>query len=137
MRDLAAGSHFAGHSIDAVIGRGGMGLVYRATDLALDRVVALKIVAPELAGDDAFRNRFKRESKVAASIRHPHVIPVYHAGEEDGRLYITMQYVEGIDLKEMIARDGRVPVPLAAELVIQISDGLDAAHARGLVHRDV
>src|SRR5690349_23906921 len=105
MRDLAVGSQFAGHSIDAVVGRGGMGLVYRATDLALDRVVALKIVAPELAGDDQFRDRFKRESKVAASIRHPHVIPVYHAGEEDGRLFITMQYVEGIDLKELIERD--------------------------------
>src|SRR2546421_8798275 len=102
MADLASGSVFAGHRIDARIGKGGMGVVYRATDLQLDRPVALKLIAPELAADSAFAERFKRESRLAASLDHPNVIPIYHAGEEDGQLYVTMRLVDGTDLAEVL-----------------------------------
>src|SRR3954447_6651864 len=102
------GSVFAGHRIEAVAGRGGMGVVYVATHLALNRRVALKLIAPELGADESFRERFKQESMTAASIDHPNVIPIYHAGEEDGKLYITMRYVEGTDLREQIASKGRI-----------------------------
>ena len=135
--DLQVGSEFAGHRIDAVAGRGGMGVVYRATDLQLDRPVALKLIAGELAQDEAFRGRFKRESKLAASIRHPNVITVYRAGEEAGLLYITMDYIEGTDFREMLAQRGRLEPQVAATYIAQIAGALDAAHAGGLVHRDV
>jgi hypothetical protein len=131
------GSVFAGHRIDAVAGRGGMGVVYVATHLALNRRVALKLITPDLAADEGFRERFKQESMTAASIDHPNVIPIYHAGEEDGKLYITMRYVEGTDLREMIARRGKLPSPEAARIVSEVAAALDAAHAHGLVHRDV
>src|SRR5688572_11865378 len=94
---LVPGSTIGGYRIEEVVGRGGMGIVYRATQLALERVVALKVIAPELATDAAFRERFKRESRIAASIEHPNVIPVYEAGEESGVLFIAMRYVEGTD----------------------------------------
>src|SRR2546423_8360340 len=131
------GSVFAGHRIDAIAGRGGMGVVYVATHLALNRRVALKLIAPELAADEGFRERFKQESMTAASIDHPNVIPIYHAGEEGGKLYITMRYVEGTDLREMIARRGKIGPPEAARIISEVAAALDAAHARGLVHRDV
>src|SRR2546423_15089052 len=131
------GSVFAGHRIDAIAGRGGMGVVYVATHLALNRRVALKLITPELAADEGFRERFKQESMTAASIDHPNVIPIYHAGEEDGKLYITMRYVEGTDLREMIARTGKIASREAARIVSEVAAALDAAHARGLVHRDV
>jgi hypothetical protein len=137
MADVAIGSEFAGHRIDAVAGRGGMGVVYRATHLALNRPVALKLIAPDLAEDEGFRTRFKQESMTAASIDHPNVIPIYHAGEEDGKLYITMRFVEGTDLRAMIAQQGKLDAGQAAEIVAQTAAALDAAHARGLVHRDV
>ncbi|HYI19451.1 MAG TPA: response regulator, partial [Solirubrobacteraceae bacterium] len=89
--ELGVGSEFAGHRIEAVAGRGGMGVVYRATDLTLDRRVALKLIAPSVAGDDEFRARFERECRVAASLEHPHVVPIYHAGREGDRLYVTMR----------------------------------------------
>src|SRR5215212_7038192 len=114
-----------------------MGVVYRATHLALNRPVALKLIAPELAEDEGFRARFKQESMTAASIDHPNVIPIYHAGEEDGQLYITMRYVEGTDLRALITRSGKLEPELAAQLIAQTAAALDAAHARGLVHRDV
>src|ERR687885_167476 len=104
MPDLEIGSEFAGHRIDGIAGRGGMGVVYRATHLALNRPVALKLIAADLSGDESFRERFKQESMTAASIDHPNVIPIYHAGEEDGKLYLTMGYGEGTDLRAMIAR---------------------------------
>jgi YVTN family beta-propeller protein len=113
-----------------------MGVVYRALDLALDRPVALKILAPELAADVQFRERFLRESRLAASIDHPNVIPVYDAGEVGGELYIAMRYVEGSDLKQLLA-DGPPPKERTLRVVSQIADALDTAHARGLVHRDV
>src|SRR3954454_16210908 len=91
--DLETGSVFAGHRIDGRAGKGGMGVVYRATDLQLDRPVALKLVVGRFPEDPAFAERFKRESRLAASLDHPNVVPIYHAGEEDGRLYVTMRFV--------------------------------------------
>jgi serine/threonine protein kinase len=131
------GQVFAGHRIEAEAGRGGMGVVYVATHLALNRRVALKLIAPDLASDAGFRERFKQESMTAASIDHPNVISIFHAGEEDGKLYVTMRYVEGTDLRAMIARDGKIPPRQAAEIVSQVAAALDAAHQHGLVHRDV
>lgn len=137
MAELAAGSVFAGYRIEEVAGRGGMGVVYRATQLALNRPAALKLIAPELADDDAFRARFKRESEIAASIDHPNVIPVYEAGEAEERLFITMRYVDGTDLSALIQREGRLEPEHAIRIVEQIGAALDAAHKRGLVHRDI
>src|SRR3954470_17487790 len=131
------GSVFAGHRIQAVARRGGVGVVYVATHLALNRRVALKLIAPELGADESFRERFKQESMTAASIDHPNVIPIYHAGEEDGKLYITMRYVEGTDLREQIAARGKIAPAEVARIVSEVAAALDAAHARGLVHRDV
>ena len=137
MPELQIGSVFAGHRIDAVAGRGGMGVLYRATHLALEREVALKVIAADLADSEDFRERFKRESRTAASIQHPNVIPIFHAGEEDGVLYITMRFIEGTDLRQTISAYGALPPGDAAELTAQVAAGLDAAHKRGLVHRDV
>ncbi len=137
MDSIDIGGEFAGHRLEEVIGQGGMGVVYRARDLELDRVVALKVIAPEFAQDPDFRERFKRESQLAASIKHPNVISIYRAGVEGNQLYITMDYVEGSDLHGVIAVRGRLAPRLAAEIVAQVASGLDAAHARGLVHRDV
>ncbi len=131
------GAVIGGLRIDAVAGRGGMGVVYRAHQLALDRTVALKIVNPELAGDPEFRERFRREARLAASLDHPHVVPVLHAGEDGGYLYLTMRYVDGVDMAAMIADRGRLDPRDVAGIVAQVGDALDAAHARGLVHRDV
>jgi hypothetical protein len=114
-----------------------MGVVYRATDLALDRHVAVKLIAPALADDPDFRRRFVSESKVAASLDHPNVIPIHHAGEQDGVLFQVMRYVEGEDLRSMLRREGRLEPELAAPIVAEVASALDAAHARGLVHRDV
>jgi Protein kinase domain len=134
---LQPGDVFAGHRIDAIAGRGGMGIVYRATHLALDLTIALKVIAPEFAQDVDFRARFQRESRLAASLEHPHIIPIRHAGEEEGLLYITMRFVEGIDLRQAIAARGRLPPELAVSVVGQVAEALDAAHRAGLVHRDV
>src|SRR4051794_9781205 len=131
------GATVAGYRIEAVAGRGGMGVVYRARQLALDRTVALKLIAPELARDDAFRARFERESRIAASLDHPNVIPVYEAGSDGDRLFIAMRFVDGTDLGRMLAADGALDPRLAAELIAQAGSALDAAPARGLVHRDV
>ena len=118
-------------------GRGGMGVVYRATDLRLDRPVALKLISEDLARDEGFRARFQRESRLAASIRHPNVITVFHAGEEDGLLYIVTEFIDGSDLKTMIAQRGSLEPRVAADITAQVASALDAAHAKGLVHRDV
>jgi len=135
--EMAGGTVFAGHRIEAVAGRGGMGVVYRATQLALDRIVALKVIAPGLMDDATMRARFVRESKIAASIDHPNVIPIYYAGEEAGIAYIAMRYVPGDDLRSLVRREGPLGTRRAARLVAQIGAALDAAHAAGLVHRDV
>ena len=137
MGELEPGAVFAGHRIESVAGRGGMGVVYRATQLALDRTVALKVIAPGLLEDHTVRNRFVRESKVAASIDHPNVIPIYYAGEEDGIAYIAMRYVAGDDVRSLVRREGRLEPERAAKLVAQIGSALDEAHSAGLVHRDI
>ena len=127
----------AGYRIDAVIGQGGMGTVYRAEQLRLRRDVALKIMAPDLARDSTFRERFLRESQVAASLEHPHVVPVFDAGETDEVLYIAMRYVRGTDLRALIRREQGLAPDLTLAVLRQIAGALDAAHALGLVHRDV
>jgi YVTN family beta-propeller protein len=135
--DIQPGDVFAGHRVEGVAGRGGMGVVYRAVQLDLDRPVALKLIAGALARNDEFRERFVGESRAAASIDHPNVIPVYYTGEHEGLLYIVMRYVEGSDLRTAVRAEGRLDPGRAARIVAQVGAALDAAHARGLVHRDV
>ena len=138
MAELPTGSLLAGCRIEGIVGRGGMGVVYRATQLSLERPVALKVIAPDFAGDITFRERFKRESRIAASIEHPNVIPVYEAGEGEGQLYLIMRYVEGTDLRAVIdGTDSGLSPERAAQLVAQVAAGLAAAHRRDLIHRDV
>ncbi len=133
----AVGSTFAGHRIDEFLGRGGMGLVFKATDCALDRRVALKLIAPEMAGDRAFRARFVRECRLAAAIDHPHVVSIFHGGEQNGLLYLTMRYVNGTDLRRLLRDEGRLAPARAIAILTQIASALDEAHRLGLVHRDV
>jgi hypothetical protein len=135
--DLGDGGRFAGYVIEGVAGRGGMGVVYRARQLRPSRVVGLKVISPELAGDGAFRDRFRRESELAASIEHSNVIPVYEVGEDGGRLFIAMRFVAGTDLAKLIAVGGPLEPRRAMGILAQLTSALDAAHARGLVHRDV
>jgi DNA-binding beta-propeller fold protein YncE/tRNA A-37 threonylcarbamoyl transferase component Bud32 len=134
---LSPGSTFAGHRIEEVIGSGGMGVVYRARHLALERERALKVVAPKLSADQRFRERFKRESRLAAQVEHPNVIPVHHAGEEAGQLYLAMRLVDGVDLRSLVQASGPLDPAHAVRVLAGVAAGLDAAHARGLVHRDV
>ena len=134
---LVAGQVVAGYRIESRAGAGGMGVVYRAIDVELGRPVALKVIAPDLARDERFRELFKDESRKAAALEHPNVIPIYRSGEEDGLLYIAMRFVDGASLHELIHRRGRLPVGAAVRIVSQVADALDAAHAHGLVHRDV
>jgi DNA-binding beta-propeller fold protein YncE len=135
--EFTAGSVIAGYRLEQRIGHGGMAVVFRAYDSRLDRQVALKILAPALARDVAFRRRFIRESRAAAAVDHPHIIPVFDAGQSAGVLFIAMRYVRGGDVHSLIERIGPLPVAQVAELVSQVASALDAAHARGLVHRDV
>ena len=135
--DLQTGDHFAGLRIEGVAGRGGMGVVYRAVQPSLDRTVALKTIASSLAANPAFASRFVRESKAAAAVEHPNVLPIFSAGEEDGVLYIVMRYVDWPDLRSLIREQGPLAPDRAAMIVAQVAAALDAAHARGLVHRDV
>ena len=131
------GDEVAGYRIEALAGRGGMGEVYRAYDERLGRYVALKILAPRLADDERFRERFLAESRRAAGIDHPNVIPIYESGEADGLIYIAMRYVEGSDLRRVLGREVVLEPPRALALLAPVAGALDAAHARGLVHRDV
>jgi serine/threonine protein kinase len=131
------GITFAGYRIESLVGRGGMGVVYRAMDLSLERPVALKMIAPELAEDAHFRTRFLREPRLAASLDHPNVIPIYEAGEHEGQLYLAMRFVEGSDLKRVLEHEGRLAPERALAVLAQVAGALDAAHRRALVHRDV
>jgi len=135
--DLAIGIDFGGCRVDELIGRGGMGIVYRGTDLRLDRPVAIKLIATEHATDPAVRRRFEREARLMAAIDHPNVIPVYGAGEQDGHLYLVMRYVAGTDLHKQLAERGRLEPREAARIVSDLAGALEAAHAAGLVHRDI
>ena len=134
---IAAGSQIAGYTIEEQIGRGGMAVVYRASDKRLNRHVALKILAPELASDAGYRQRFLREMRAAAAVDHPNIVPVFDAGEADGALFIAMRYVDGQDVRTMLETEHRLPAARAAIFIAQAASALDAAHARGLVHRDV
>lgn len=127
----------AGYRIEEVLGRGGMGIVYRATQLTLGREVAIKLIAAGHAGNPMFRERFTSESRIAASIEHANVIPVYEAGEDNGLLFIAMRLVEGCDLAQLLRLAGPLAPERAVRITVQIAGALDAAHARGLVHRDV
>lgn len=137
MAEPVLGSTLAGYRLDALIARGGMGVVYRATHLALDRPVALKVIARQFADDEGFRDRFLRESRLAASLDHPAVVPVFDAREEGGELIVAMRLVAGGDLKKRIKTGGPLPAAEAVGLLGQIGAALDAAHAAGIVHRDV
>jgi DNA-binding beta-propeller fold protein YncE len=137
MAEISIGSVLAGYRIEGLAGEGGMGRVYRATQIALNRKVAVKLIAPELATEPDFRARFTRESRLTASIEHPNVIPVYEAGEADGRLFIAMRWVEGTDLRSVILTEGRLEPERAVAIAEQVAAALDAAHMGGLVHRDV
>ena len=134
---FTTGSRIAGYRLEEQIGRGGMAVVFRAHDPRLDRRVALKILAPELARDDAFRQRFIRESRAAAAVDDPHIIPVFEAGEAAGVLFIAMRYVQGRDVRSLLDELGTLPPPRAISIITQVASALDAAHAHGLVHRDV
>jgi serine/threonine protein kinase len=134
---LEPGTVVSRYRVEELVARGGMGLVYRATDVRLDRPVALKILSPELSEDERFRERFVRESRLAAAVDHPHVIPVYEADDWNGLLYLAMRFVRGVDLHTVLATRGALDPPTAADLLTQGADALDAAHEAGLVHRDV
>ena len=131
------GTVFAGYRIEALLGRGGMGVVYRAENPRLGNVVALKLLPPDLAEDESFRERFVRESRTAASIAHPHIIPIYDAGDAEGLLYIAMRHIEGPDLKELTRDRDNIASSRILRIGAQVASALDAAHARGLIHRDV
>ena len=132
-----AGTRLAGYRLEEQVGAGGMAMVFRAVDGRLDRLVALKVLAPAVAWDEAFRQRFIRESRVAAAIDDPHIIPVYEAGQAGGVLFIAMRYVPGGDVSGLLRRGGALPPDRAAAIISPVASALDAAHAAGLVHRDV
>jgi predicted Ser/Thr protein kinase len=134
---LELGSELAGYRIEALIGRGGMGIVYRGTDLRLGRPVAIKLIAADRASDDRIRQRFEREARLMAALDHPNVLPVYAAGEEDGDLYLVMRYVNGTDLGGLLRSQHRLEPRRATAITAQVAEALDAAHAAGLVHRDI
>ena len=137
MTTVEVGAQLGQYRIESYIGRGGMGVVYRAEHIHLGRQVALKLLAPELAENESFRERFVRESRVAARVDHPNVIPIYEAGESDGRYFIAMRYVDGVDLREILHTNGPLDLERALAVLTQVAGALDAAHAQGLVHRDV
>ncbi|HET7454739.1 MAG TPA: protein kinase [Solirubrobacterales bacterium] len=137
MGDFSIGSEVAGYRIEGLIARGGMGVVYRATHLGLERPAALKVIARELADREGFRERFLRESRLAARLDHPSVVPIYDSREVDGELIVAMRLIKGGDLRALIDREGPLSPDRALELLAQVADALDAAHAAGIVHRDV
>jgi serine/threonine protein kinase len=135
--DIPIGTEFAGYRILEVLGRGGMSVVYTAEHMRLGRMVALKLLTPALAADESFRERFIRESRLAATLDHPNIIPIYDAGEAEGFLYIAMRHVEGSDLGEILKETGQLPIAQTLFYIEQVAGALDQAHEQGLVHRDV
>ena len=135
--DPRLGTVIAGYRIEERIGRGGMGVVYRAEHLNLQRRAAVKIIAPDLAGSEGFRERFTREARIAAALQHPNIVTVYDAGEVDGLLYLAMQFIQGEDLAAILRKDRRLRPYRAIDVCRQVASALDAAHAMGLIHRDV
>lgn len=131
------GNEFAGYRLESLLGHGGMSIVYQAEHLQLERTVALKLLAPELSEDESFRERFVRESRVAASLDHPNVIPIYEAGDENDIFYIAMRYVHGSNVKSMLQREGPLDAERVVSIISQTASALTAAHEKGLVHRDV
>jgi serine/threonine protein kinase len=136
-QQFTEGDEVGGYRIESFIARGGMAVVYRARDTRLNRPVALKVLAPELTENESFRKRFMRESQLAALIDHPHIIPIYRAGQFEDALYLAMRFVDGTDLHGLLARTGPLDLPLAVRVFDQIGSALDVAHEHHLVHRDV
>ena len=134
---VGPGDVIAGYEVERLIARGGMATVYRARDLRLDRWVALKVLAPELTQNQRFRQRFMQESQLAASLDHPHIVPIFEAGEAGDVLYLAMRLVDGVDLKTLLRGEGPLPLSRMVALLRQVAGALDAAHEHGLVHRDV
>jgi serine/threonine protein kinase len=134
---FGVGSRLASYRLDEQIGRGGMAVVYRAYDTRLERPVAIKVLAPELARDEAFRQRFIRESRTAAAVDHPNIIPIFEAGEANGVLFIAMRFVHGPNVQELVETEGPLPAVRACHIITQVAAALEAAHSHGLVHRDV
>ncbi len=134
---LSPGASFAGYEIESVVGSGGVGILYRARQLRLDRPVALKLVEPEVAADPVIRERLRRETRTVAALDHPNIAPLYEAGEEDGTVYIVTRWVEGTELGALIRRESPVAPARAARFAAQVADALELAHEKGLVHRDV
>jgi serine/threonine-protein kinase len=134
---LRPGEHLGDFQVIRQLGKGGMGVVYLVLDERLGRRVALKVIAPDLAPDREFQERFEAEARSAAAIEHPNAVPIYSAGSADGMLFIAMRYIEGTDLREALAESGPLPPAAAAAVVYEVGAALDAAHAAGFVHRDV
>jgi serine/threonine protein kinase len=134
---LAPGTTFAGYEVESVVGAGGMGILYRARQLRLDRPVALKLVESEVARDPVVRERLRREARMVAALDHPNVVPLYEAGEEDGSVYIVTRWVDGTELGTLLAEQGPLSPERAARTAAQIGAALEVAHEQGLVHRDV
>ena len=131
------GTHFGSYELQELIGVGGMGEVYRAYDTVRERMVALKLLRTDVAADPSYQDRFRRESRIAARLQEPHVIPVHDFGEIDGVLYIDMRLVEGASVKDELRVNGVLPPARAVSIIGQVAAALDAAHANGLVHRDI
>ena len=135
--EVRPGMMIGGYHVDAIAGRGGMGVVCRATQVALARTVALKVIAPQFAGDPVFRDRFRQECQLAASLDHPHIVPVFEAGDDSGLLFVSMRWIDGVDLRCLIDDEGALDPVRAVGVVAQVASALDAAHRAGLIHRDV
>ncbi|MEA2428309.1 MAG: hypothetical protein QOF37_1937, partial [Thermoleophilaceae bacterium] len=135
--EIGAGTTIGGYRLDQLVGQGGMGVVYRGENQQTGARVAVKLLTPELARQPGFRERFVREARYANSLNHPNVIEVYDAGEQDGVLYIAMEFVDGTDLKNLLAREGALDPRRAVRLLGQVAAALDVAHAQGLLHRDI
>jgi len=134
---LAPGSTFAGYEVESVVGAGGIGILYRARQVRLDRPVALKLVEPDVARDPVIRERLRREARMVAALDHPNVVPLYAAGEQDGAVYIVTRWIEGTELGALIHSHGPLEPGRAARTAAQIAAALEVAHEKGLVHRDV